>query len=194
MSLPNLAASADLSARGVDISNTLLVSTMLSVASTLVRQAAGSPVLQATSTVTLWAMDFGPWLDLPGQPVTAVSAVTLDGTAVTDHKLIHGRLWRLKEYGYDGCTPVKVVVTMTHGLPATPVDIVQLVCDLAILGINTAKDGAVDPRIVAESVDDYSVRFSPDAAAVASAMTVPAATRQSLRARFGGGIGLVGNA
>lgn len=194
MALPNLAVSTDLSARGVDVSGTVLVGVMLSVASSLVRQAAGSPVLSTASTVTLWATDDSPWLDLPGKPVTAVSAVTLDGTlvAATDYKLVDGRLWR-STWGYYS-EPLEVVVTLTHGFAVVPVDIVQLVCDLAILGMNTATDGAIDPRVIAEKIDDYSVTFGADAASVASALSLPDATRRSLAARFGGGVGVVRSA
>lgn len=72
-----------------------------------------------------------------------------------------------------------------------PAYITQLVCDLAILGINTATVGAHDPSVIVEAIDDYSVTFSSGAQAVASAMTVPALTRLGLRAKFGGGAGSV---
>lgn len=190
MALPDLAASADLSARGVDVSNAALVAVMLEVSSALVRQAAGSPVLEHDATVVFHALDsYTPWLDIPVRPVTAVATVTLDGVAVTDYKVVDGRLWR--SVGWCGREPVEVEVALTCGLPTVPADIVQLVCDLAILGMDTATAGAIDPRVVAEKIDDYAVTFSKDGAVVASAMTIPAATRHSLRARFGGGMGSV---
>lgn len=190
MALPDLATSADLSARGVDISDTALVSTMLAVASSLVREAAGSPIAQHEATVTFWAVDQSQWLPLPVRPVTAVSAVTLDGDTITDHKVVDGSLWRL--HGWAGrYEPLEVEVTLTCGLPTVPASVVQLVCDLAIVGMNTATSGAIDPRVVAERIDDYSVTFAGPGELVASAMTVPAATRRNLRARFGGGAGSV---
>lgn len=187
MALPDLAASADLSARGVDVSDTDLVDLMLAVASALVRGAAGSPILETDSTVTLWATEDDVWLDLPGKPVTAIATVTVDGTAVTDYRLVDGRLWRRCGWSFCG-EPIEVVVEMTHGFAEVPVDIVQLVCDLAILGIDTSTAGALDPRAVAERIDDYSVTFAAAGATVASAMTLPEATRRSLKARFGGGV------
>lgn len=191
MALPNLATLADLSARGADVSDPTLVDVMLAVASAVVRGAAQSPILSASSTVTLWAFDGGEqFLDLPGKPVTAVSSVTVDGSAVTDYKLVHGRLWRPGGWS-DGCEPVEVVVSLTHGFASVPEDIKQLVCDLAILGVRTAPEGARDASVVAESVDDYSVTFADGASAVASAMTLPALTRVGLRKRFGGGAALV---
>lgn len=186
MALPALASATDLEARGVDVSETVLVSTMLAVASSLVRQAAGSPILEHSPTVTWWALEPGEWLEVPVKPVRSVSSVTLDGVAVTDHKLVYGDLWR--PGGWFTCEPVEVEATVVCGLPEVPEHIKQLVCDLAILGMDTASAGAVDPRLVAEKIDDYSVSFAQGAGAVASAMTIPAGVRSSLRAQFGRGV------
>lgn len=191
MALPDLAAAADLTARG--ITPTSVHDVMLAVASSLVRAAAGSPILETDSTVSLWAQDRSQWLTLPGKPVTAVTSVEVDGdalTAGTDYKLVGGDLWAPTFWG-DDCEPVEVVVEMTHGLADVPAHVVQLVCDLAILGAAAAEDGAHDPRVVAEKIDDYSVTFSEGAASVASAMEVPVLTRQWLRAQFGGGVSMV---
>lgn len=189
MALPDLATTADLSARGYVADDPTVEATMLAVASSLVREAAGSPIAEHAATVTWWATEPGEWLDIPVKPVRSISALTLDGTAITDHKLVHGDLWRSS--GWYSCEPVEVEATLVCGLPAVPEHIKQLVCDLAILGIDTATAGAVDPRVVAERIDDYSVTFSPAAATVASAMTIPSATRIALRAQFGRGVGSV---
>lgn len=162
---------------------------MLAVASSLVREAAGSPILSATVTVSWWVTEWSEWETIPVRPVASVASVTLDGVAVTDHKVVHNDLWR--RGGWYGGEPAEIEATLTAGLPTVPETIKQLVCDLAILGIETATAGAVDPRVVAEKIDDYSVTFAEGAEAVASAMTVPAMTRHSLRARFGGGFGSV---
>lgn len=189
MALPDLAAAADLSVRGVVVEDPALAATMLTVASALVREAAGSPILSADVTVSWWVTEWSEWETVPVRPLRAVSSVELDGVAVTDHKVVHNDLWR--SAGWWSGEPVQIEAAVTVGLPTVPEDIVQLVCDLAILGINTADAGALDPRVVAERIDDYSVTFSKDAAAVSSAMTIPKATRSSLRARFGGGVGSV---
>lgn len=190
MALPNLASLADLQARGVDTStDPTVAATMLGVASSLVRQAAGSPVAQHTATVTFYATEPGEWLDLPVKPVTAVASISLDGVVVTGWKLVNGDLWRRE--GWYTCEPVEVETTLTCGLPEVPAHITQLVCDLAVLGMKTATEGAIDPRVVAERIDDYSVTFAQGAQAVASAMTIPPATRHSLRAQFGRGMGSV---
>lgn len=191
MALPDLALAADLSARG--ITPTAVHTTMLAVASSVVRGAAQSPILATTSTVTLWGLDRDQWLDLPGKPVTAVASVVHDGDTLTaddDYKLVAGRLWGASPWG-DGCEPLEVVVTMTHGLAVVPAHIVQLVCDLAIAGAAAATEGAHDPRVIAERIDDYAVTFAEGAQAVATAVELPTATKQALRKQFGGGAGLV---
>lgn len=188
MALPDLAASADLSARG--ITPTAVHTVMLAVASSLVREAAGSPILEADSTVVLTAWG-GRSLELPGRPVQSVSAVTVDDVAVTDYLLTDsGNLWRRTGWGWDE-EPVTVEVTMTHGLPEVPAHVVNLVCDLTVLGAAAAESGASDPRVVAESIDDYSVKFAEGAEGVATAMELPKMTRRWLRAQFGGGVGVV---
>lgn len=189
MALPDLAAGSDLTARGV--TPTSVHTVMLAVASSLVRAAAGGPILEAESTVTLWGLDESPWLDLPGCPVTAVDEVVWDGDTLDadDYKLVDGRLWRAGFWG--GCEPIEITVTLTAGLPAVPPHVVQLVCDLAILGASAAEAGAHDPNVVAESIDDYSVTFASGAEMVASAMTIPPLTRNWLRAQFGGGAAMV---
>lgn len=190
MTLPNLAVAADLTARGV--TPTSVHTVMLGVASSLVRAAAGGPILEAESTVTLWALDCSPWLDLPGVPVTAVEEVVYDGDTLDadTYKLVNGRLWRSGTWG-TGLEPVEVVVTLTAGLVEVPAHIVNLVCDLAILGASAAEDGAHDPRVVAEKIDDYAVTFAPGAEGVASAMSIPQLTTNWLRSQFGGGVGMV---
>ncbi|MFE3382899.1 hypothetical protein, partial [Streptomyces anulatus] len=131
MALTPLAAVADLTARGltVDPSEAAVVGTFLEVASSAVRDAAGCPISQTTSTVVLEG-EADARLRLPGPPVTAVATVLLDGAAVTDWRLTGGRLWRAA--GWAGASgPSEVTVTYTHGLPTVPADIVDLVGGIA---------------------------------------------------------------
>lgn len=187
--LPDLAEVADLSARGwsgdVDVA-----AVMLAVASSLVREAAGSPISETDSTVALWALEPTEWLPLPGQPITEVTSVTGTDSTISDWMLVEGKLWRRCGW-YSGWEPTEVTVVMTHGFPTVPAYIVQLVCDLALLGIATATAGALDPRVIVEQIDDYKVTFADGAEAVSSAMTLPLATRLGLAAQFGGGAGMV---
>ena len=195
MALPPLATTADLLARGVTIDEPLC-STMLDVASSLVREACSSPVLETESTIALWADGPADLFDLPGQPITEISAVAVnavdlpaDGWRLRDGRLMLARQLGNPAYGTDW----SLTVTLTHGFPEVPAYLVQLVCDLAILGAKTATEGAVDPRVVIEQIDDYKVTFVDNAkgALVSSAMELPPMTRQALRTRFGGGVDLV---
>jgi hypothetical protein len=194
VALTPLATVADCTARGlvIDVSETALMGVYLDVASTAVREAAGVPISQTTSTVSVE----GPatqWLDLPGPPVTAVVAVYIDGELVTDWRLRSGRLWRAGGWtGTDG--PSEVEVTYIHGLPTVPADIVDLVCRIAaatLIAYRSEQDGtglaARDMR--AERIGDYSVTYGDDGRI--TEVELPDYLRERLAARFGGGAGLV---
>lgn len=194
MTFAPLAVEADLQVRGIDVTNTALVNTMLDVASATIREAAGAPISRETSTVVLtcWGDSF---LRLPGVPVVSVASVLVEGTAMTDFKLVDGSaLWRSQGWGQP-LRPVTVTVTLTHGLTLVPADIVDLACNLTAAGIaeaaTLAAGGFFDPRVMVESIDDYRVQFTEGAAAVASVFDLPAGTRSRLRSRFGGGVGVV---
>lgn len=188
MALADLATSADLSARGVDVTDTDLVAAMLAAASAAVREAAGSAISEQTSTVTLEAPE-GRYLALPSLPVTEVDTVEIDGEAVTDWTLVSGSLWR--SCGWTQCEPALVEVTFTHGLAEVPADIVNLVCMFAAAGMASASEGS-RAGVVGERIDDYSVQYAQGADAVATALEVPERTARMLRARFGGGVYVTG--
>ena len=86
---------------------------------------------------------------------------------------------RLDAEGYDDLRPV-------HGLAEVPADIVQLVCDFAIAGMNTAGNGSRS-GVTSEAVDDYRVTYADGEDAQASVVEIPERTRLMLRQRFGGG-------
>ncbi|MEV4936342.1 hypothetical protein [Streptomyces zaomyceticus] len=191
MALDPLATAADLTARGltVDPGEATIVDTYLDVASTAVREAAGTAISQTTSTVTVEG-EPGPWLTLPGQPVTAVATVLLDGVAVTDWQLVSGRLWRACGWT-SGCGPSLVDVTQTHGLAVVPADIVDLVCRMtagALKAQRAEEDGsglAADKVITSERLGDYAVTYASDGRI--TEMDLPQYWRERLEARFGGG-------
>ena len=191
MALPPLASVSDLLDRGVALDDTH--QTMLAVASSVVRRAAGRvPISETDSTiqVTAWGEH---QLTLPGRPIQSVTTVKVDGATVTDWTLTDtGHLWRRSGWG---CAhePATIEVSLTHGYSPgnVPDRLVQLVCDLTIAGGKAAASGGVDPRVVAESVDDYTVRFASGADAVASAMELPRLTRAWLSREFGGGAHVV---
>lgn len=188
MALAPLATVADLSARGIDVSNHALIDALLNAASEAIRDAAGSPISEVTSTVVLDGVQ-GFRLALPSSPVTSVTAVSVDGEAVTDYT-VHGGILRRSAGWGPGCygtAPDPVEVTYTHGYAEVPADIVNLVCMFVAAGLAEAADGA-RAGITNEKIDDYSVGYAQGSEAVASAMEIPERTRRMLRARFGGGV------
>jgi hypothetical protein len=189
MSLAPLATVADLEARGVTVAESELpaVAVYFDVASAIVRDAAGSPISESTSTVTLEGR--GSRLLLPGGPVTAVSAVSVDGVAVTDYKLLSGSLTR--PCGFDDGS--EVTVTYAHGLPAVPADIVDMVCRLVGQELLKLREGGADTALASkpvtqERIGDYSVTYGYDVAF--TDMDLPDKVRDKLAARFGNGAGI----
>lgn len=171
-----------------------LIAEMLAAASAEIREAAGAPISQATSTIKLRGAD-SHWLILPGGPVSAVDAVLLDGATITDWRLLEGRLWRAN--GWSGCEPVEVTVTMTHGYVEVPEDIVSLCRDLALAGINaaTSETGSrAGVQSEQEAIDDYShsTTYVTGDEATAGIMELPERSRLRLRQRFGGGAYVTG--
>lgn len=194
MALAPLATVADLTARGVTVeaAETALAEVYLEVASTAVREAAGTPISQTTSTLALEG-EAGQWLTLPGGPVTAVDQVTIDGETVTGWRLLSGRLWRSSGWSRSA-EPAAVHVTYTHGLPAVPADIVDLVCRIAVAALVAyrAEDdgtGLAARDVRSERIGDYAVTYGDDGRI--TEMELPAYLRERLAARFGGGAGLV---
>jgi hypothetical protein len=189
MALNPLATITDLTARGVTVASSeqTAVATYLDVASAIVRDAAGSPISATTSTVTLEGR--GGRLHLPGQPVTAVSAVSVDGVAVTDYALRSGALARSCGFP-EGAA---VVVTYTHGLATVPADIVDLVCRLvgqALVRFRESPESAISSKpVVQERIGDYAVSYASEF--TYSDMELPKYLRRRLAARFGSGNGLV---
>ncbi|MEE1835757.1 hypothetical protein [Streptomyces sp. SP17KL33] len=188
MALDPLATIDDLTARGVtvEVSETTVVNTYLAVASTVVRDAAGVPISEVESTVTLEG-EAGQWLSLPGAPVTAVSAVELDGETLTDWRLRSGALWRPCGWLSD-CGPSEVTVTYSHGLTEVPEDIVDIVCRLAAIALVNFRSGAnaedlAAKPVVQERIGDYSVTYAYEL--TFSDMELPKYLRARLAARFG---------
>lgn len=195
MALDPLATVADLEARGltVDVSETALVATYLDVASAAVREAAGTSISRATSTIVLEG-EPGQRLKLPGLPIVSVASVSIDGDAATDWLLRSERLWRAR--GWTACDePSEVSVTYTHGLLVVPADIVDLVCRMvtaALLAYRALGDGealAADKSVTSERIGDYAVTYGSDGRV--TEMDLPQYWRERLQARFGGGSDLM---
>lgn len=192
MALAPLATTADLMDRNIDVTDASRAEVALAAASEAVRDAAGVPISQATSTVALMGSR-GHWLALPGQPVVSVSDVLLDGAPVTDYLLREGNLWRASGWQDNYCEPSEVTVTMVHGLIEVPADIVALVVSLAAADLNAAAEGYESKAgIASESIDDYRVAYTSGENVQVSVVELPLRTREWLRQRFGGGVYVTG--
>jgi hypothetical protein len=194
VALDPLATVADLEARGMTVepSEAAIVAVYLDVASTAVREAAGTAISRTTSTITLEGVP-GQRLKLPGLPIVSVASVTIDGDAVTDWLLRSERLWRAA--GWTACEPSEVEVTYTHGLATVPSDIVDLVCRMvaaAVSAYRALEDGealAADKEVTSERLGDWAVTYGSDGRV--TEMDLPQHWRERLAARFGGGMGLM---
>lgn len=195
MALDPLATVADLEARGLTVEDEeeTIVGTFLEEASAAVREAAGVPISQTISTVALEGPDNSPWLTLPGPPILSVSAVEIDGQAVTDWRLRSHQLWRGAGWSAT-CEPSEVTVTQLHGLPTVPADIVGLVCRIAAACLVAHRaqpdgEGLAARDIRSERIGDYAVTYG-DSGRITE-FELPDYLREQLAARFGGGVAVV---
>jgi hypothetical protein len=197
MALDPLATTADLDARGIAWGDQVLAETYLAVASSAIRDAAGSAISSVTSTLSLFADGCSTDLRLPGGPVTAVASVVLNGTTLTagtHYVRMDQVLYRPGGWQSTGPLPVPVAVTYTHGLAEVPADIVDLVCRMtasALVAASASDDGAglATGNVVSERLGDYSVTYSPDSGV--TEMELSARTFARLRSRFGSGAAMV---
>lgn len=124
-----LATTADLTALLGETVDETSATLALELATGAVQAAAGQRLVEVTDDTIDLMGTTGSWLDLPQRPVTAVTSVTLAGTAVTDFTRYGGRLYRTDGWAeqtdctswawpglrYQEPTPVQVVYS--HGYP-----------------------------------------------------------------------------
>lgn len=180
MPLPSLAVAADLPAAWSSHAD---AQDALDVASAALRDAAGNPIAATTATVVVSGAA-GRLLTLPS-PVSAVTAVAVDGEAVTDYRALPEGLWR--DCGWGGASLVEV--SATFGLPEVPADITDMCAQLAISWLtHAAEGGGSTAGLESARIDDAAESYSAEAAGQVSPVFIPVATRQWLRARFGGAV------
>lgn len=183
---------------------------LMECATAVVQEAAGQRIVQVVDDELTIMGTSDSWLDLPQIPVTAVSAVTIDGEATTHWKKFGDRLFRRHgwqrdlgfgwRYGYgyrsqfgahhhcDTPEPSVITVTCTHGY-APGAQELQLARS-AVLSLAT-KVYANPSGVVSESIDDYSASYASATAAMASAMDASPYLKQALRRQYGRRAGLV---
>lgn len=189
-----LATIEDMSELGVtvDEEERAIAGQYLAVASASVRAAAGCPISQGTSTVVL-AGQREARLPLPGPPITAVDTVLLDEREVGGWRLSRPRASLYRAHGWGG-DDSEVEVTLTHGMPTVPADIVALVCRIAATTLMAYRSdetggGLTVKRVTQLRIGDYSASFANDR--TLTEVELPRTTREQLRARFGGGAAVV---
>lgn len=118
-------------------------------------EAAADTAFQSTAVTYQEAGVGGCHLVLPFWPIIAVSAVRVAGVAVTDYTRIDRIMYRTIGWGTPWFPPTLVEVDLTHGYTTDRLD-----AKLAILEIAAGLYEHPDGSIVAESIDDYAVKYS----------------------------------
>lgn len=164
---------------------------LLEVGTAVVQEAAGGQrIIQVVGDPFSLIGTSDAWLDLPQIPVTAASAVTLDGIALTvgiagtNYKHRGNRLWRTDGWQTYVGQPSDVAGTYTHGYAAGSQKL-QLgrgaVLSLA-KGQFTNASG-----VQSESIDDYNVTYQ----AMSASMEATPHLKAALRRQYGRRAGLV---
>lgn len=131
---------------------------LLELATAKVQRAAGGQrLVDLTDTAVLDITDLDEWLVLPQRPARSVASVVLDGTTITDWKLVDQKLWRLLGWLTSWAQPSQVQVTYSHGYLDGAQDL-QLARDMTL---SLAKLGAGNPSgATSEAIDDYKVTYA----------------------------------
>lgn len=192
--LPPLATTSDLLARNIVIPSDMDSSVVLASATDAVRDAAGCPIVQATSTATLIVTDPCE-LNLPAGPVASVAAITVGGTPLTGWTKVGDTvIFNATAPTWPSTTsfPLEAVVTYTHGLPIVPADIVDLVCQVAAIMGNQNGDPGAGGKLTALRLGSFSENYSiPAGTEGPSPVALPDALKHTLRARFGTSVAMV---
>lgn len=137
---------------------------LLNTASGVVRGTVGQELSAVTDDVVSIMGTTSVWLELPERPVTAVTAVEVDGEALTigtDCKRFGNKLWRSTGWRTCPSEPTAVEVTYSHGWEPGDWRLEVARSMVLTLAANKLKNpGAVE----SEAIDDYRVRYAVTAA------------------------------
>lgn len=187
-----LATLQDLRKYGIDVPDNTVALSLLNSVSAAVRDAAGCPITMGEWTVDLPG-EQSRKLDLPCRSVRDVSKVLVDGRSIDDWKLFGSSLYRSESWTPFGGIPSTVTVTFQGGWDPVPEDIVRLVCSYVAAGLHQLADGGPGAHagIAYERLDDAQVGYVQDGARI-DVTELPAATKCSLRNRFGANVSSIG--
>lgn len=164
--------------------------TLVEMATAIVQAAAGQRLVEVAGEQVTIMGTTESWLALPERPVSDVTAVEIDGEAVTDFKRFGARLWRASGWASSIYEPSEVAVTYSHGYAADD----QRLEYARTMVLATAQQLFENPTgATSLGIDDYREGFS-QAADASSAVTLPKAAVTELRRRYGvlGGLVRVG--
>lgn len=127
---------------------------VLTLASGAFSEAAGTWfAAQAATYTTLGTVRTA--IRLPYRPVTAVSAVRINGVTVTGYTLIKNVVYRAVGFGTSyTLVPDKVDIDLTHGYTSVPDD-----AKAAVLETAAAAYLQSNASVASERIDDYAVTF-----------------------------------
>jgi hypothetical protein len=160
--------------------------TLVIEACTAVVQAAadGQRIVQVTNETDSVIGTLSPWLRLTQWPVTAVSAVTLDGVSLTvgvpgsgstTYRLVGNRLWRQCGWQTYCGEPSTVGFTYTHGYASGRQELQFGRGVVLSLGRGLFENPS---GVASEKIDDYAVAYAAAEAALDASPSLKAAIRK----------------
>lgn len=155
-----LATANDLNALLGETVDPTTATLVLETATGAVQAAAGQRLVQVVDDDLTIMGTTDSWLDLPQRPVTAVTSVTLDGTAVADWSRFGARLFRSSGWASSATEPSVVEVVYTHGY-ADGDQGLQLARQVALMvAVNQYANPTGSTSL---SIDDYREGFAGNA-------------------------------
>lgn len=150
------ATASELASRLQKDLDTASANQVLTLASGLLNREAETAWTPTTTTWSTTDANGCTELEPPFWPVTAVSAVRVNGVVITGWVLRGGLLYRVAGFGYRGAYPPdQVDVDLTYGFTTVTDDVKAAVLEIAAQAYEVPV-GAV----VSESIDDYVVRYA----------------------------------
>jgi len=180
----DLAALLQLDWDSLDPAQQASLTMLVEIGTAVVQAEVGQRLVAVTDDSVTLLGTTDSWLDLPERPVTAVSSVAVDGTAVGDYRLFGARLWRSCGWAPSPLEPSTVTVAYSHGY-ASDAQELQLARG-AVLAV--VRDWAANPTAATSlRIDDYAETYS----ALAARLETTTHLRAALRRQYGRRGGLV---
>jgi hypothetical protein len=134
--------------------DTYTANLVLTLASGAFSEAAGTWFAAQSATYTTLGT-LRTAIRLPYRPVTAVSAIRINGAVITGYTLIRNVVYRATGFGTSyTLIPDKVEIDLTHGYTSVPDDAKSAVLDTAAAAYLQS-----NATVASERIDDYAVSF-----------------------------------